>query len=106
MSNKRRALTADEQAALARYIAEHGRYWKADVRHMWETSNPRTDDEVTIYRLRNEANFGPRWLIRYKPDLNAVGHAERERLAERQPTPEQIAYYASGALHIGGIRVR
>lgn len=61
-----RTLTAEEVNALRLFAALNGRYWKAALRAIWETTNRRNwdDAETILYRLRN--SHGPAWLSRFR----------------------------------------
>ena len=53
-------LEPQQQAALAAFAAVHGRYWKTELRRLWE----RAEAEPDLHRLRN--THGPTWLDRYR----------------------------------------
>ena len=61
-------LAAIEVLALETFAAAHGRTWKTELRHAWETgsySGCADDIYGTLQCLRNSESFGPRGLIKY-----------------------------------------
>lgn len=60
-----RYLTRDERTALREFAKANGRYWKAALRHFWETGAGQITG--TLQMLRNASYFGPVGLIRVKP---------------------------------------
>lgn len=62
---KERELTLEQLERLLEFKAEHGRYWKDTLRHMWmngQDANQR--DGGLLRQIRN--NFGPTWLTKFK----------------------------------------
>lgn len=62
---KKRTLTSEQLAALQRFASRTGRYWKYELRLLWETGR----DEQLSYggELRQVRNiFGPRWLTKFQ----------------------------------------
>lgn len=55
-------LTDSDRAALAAFAAEHGRDWKAELRHRWENGTASPE----MQHLRNCRYFGPRGLIKIR----------------------------------------
>jgi len=53
-------LTPEHLAALRHYAREHGRTWKSQLLHDWETGR----SEGLLQQVRNA--FGPTWLVRFR----------------------------------------
>ena len=74
--------TPEQLAALDMFRSFHGRRWKAVLRDGWEHGIP--PDTICgglLQQLRNE--FGPAWLIAYRPGDTKVGYLKPDFLAER-----------------------
>lgn len=65
-----KVLTDREKLAIAelrKFAAVNGRYWKRELRHIWETCGY---DAATLGKARSEVlqqirnQFGPSWLMR------------------------------------------
>jgi len=59
------APNAEQIAAVERFAAIGGRYWKSRLRYYWEMGMPvwLGDDAALLQQVRNTC--GPRWLIKY-----------------------------------------
>lgn len=67
-------LTADQLLALQVWQTLQGRRWKENLRWAWETGNydvANVGVASALQQLRNE--YGPRWLIAYRPGDKQVG---------------------------------
>ena len=66
----KRALTAEEYAALKAYAETHGRTWKAQLQAAWMSAS----EPGVLQQLRNAAHFGPRGLaaFRFAPKVTVV----------------------------------
>lgn len=72
-----RPLTEEERWALWRLAARNGRFWKRELRTLWDFAVTRTDDQATLYTLRNAPDFGVRWLLSVQPrDFEPTTHPE------------------------------
>ena len=56
-------LTPAERAALNRYAAIHGRYWKHTLASAWMSAS----EPGILQQLRNAKHFGPLGLVQFKP---------------------------------------
>lgn len=55
---------AEQIQALSDFAAAHGRNWKRDLRHAWETGDyPADCNDAALQQVRNI--FGPSWLVRF-----------------------------------------
>lgn len=62
---KERELTLEQLERLLEFKAEHGRYWKDTLRHMWMNGQDANQRDGSLLRqIRN--NFGPTWLTKFK----------------------------------------
>lgn len=57
---ERQELTTEEIAAIRAFAAEHGRYWKAELRRQWMNASA----APILHRLRNR--LGPSWLVKFR----------------------------------------
>lgn len=57
---------AEQLAAIDRFAADHGRFWKRELRNAWVTGRDlKHPDGALLRQVRNR--FGPSWLETYKP---------------------------------------
>lgn len=65
------ALTPEQFAALQRYVAKHGRYWKRDLSSAWSSgADEREPDGAYLRQIRNI--LGPSWLMGFRMPVVAA----------------------------------